>query len=124
MNAYETVIVIDPSVDEAGVEKELEKLSELVKRNSGRIANVERWGRRKMTYPIKNRHEGTYVCIQFFADAGAPRDLTRMIHLDESILRHLIVKGHIQTAIPLPAAAVPAAPKDKEAPAEPAPQAA
>ncbi len=109
MNAYETVIIVDPSLDDSGVEKKLEKLAEVVKRNNGRMATVERWGRRKMTYPIKNRHEGTYVCLQFFADAGAPKDLTRTIQLDEHILRHLIVKGHIQTVTPEPAAAEPAA---------------
>lgn len=114
MNAYETVIVVDPSLDDSGVEKKLEKLAEVVKRNNGRMAMVERWGRRKMSYPIKNRHEGTYVCLQFFADAGAPRELTRAIQLDEHILRHLIIKGHIQTAAePAPAeAAAPAAAGD------------
>jgi small subunit ribosomal protein S6 len=97
LNAYETVIVVDPSLDDSGVEKKLEKLAEVVKRNNGQMAAVERWGRRKMSYPIKNRHEGTYVCLQFFADSSAPQELTRTIQLDEHILRHLIVKGHIQT---------------------------
>ncbi|HBE72578.1 MAG TPA: 30S ribosomal protein S6 [candidate division Zixibacteria bacterium] len=109
MNAYETVIVVDPSLDESGVEKKLEKLAEVVKRNNGRMAAIDRWGRRKMSYPINNRHEGTYVCLQFFAEAGAPKDLTRVIQLDEHILRHLIVRGHIQTISAEPAAAEPAA---------------
>ena len=119
MNAYEAVIVIDPSLDDAGLERKLEKFTEVVKRGNGSIAAVDRWGRRKMSYPINNRHEGTYLCVQFFSDAAAPKELTRMIQLDEHILRHLIVKGHIQTIVP-PEAAAPAAP----APAEGAPQAA
>ncbi len=103
MNAYETVIVVDPSLDDAGVDKKLEKLAEVVKRNNGRMSAVERWGRRKMSYPIKNRHEATYICFQFFADSGAPRELTRAIQLDEHILRHLIVRGHIQIVSSEPA---------------------
>lgn len=122
MNAYETVIVVDPSLDDSGVDKKLEKLSEVVKRNNGRISAVERWGRRKMSYPIKNRHEGTYVCLQFFADSAAPRELTRAIQLDEHILRHLIVRGHIQTISAEPAIqATPEKAPDQPsaAPAEP-----
>lgn len=121
MNAYETVIVVDPSLDDAGVDKKLEKLAEVVKRNNGRMSAVERWGRRKMSYPIKNRHEGTYVCLQFFADSGAPRELTRTIQLDEHILRHLIVRGHIQTVADGPAAeSTPdKAPEQPAAPVEP-----
>lgn len=115
MNAYETVIVVDPSLDDSGVDKKLEKLTEVVKRNNGRMSAVERWGRRKMSYPIKNRHEGTYVCLQFFADSGAPRELTRAIQLDEHILRHLIVKGHIQSISAEPASA-PAPEKASEQP--------
>jgi small subunit ribosomal protein S6 len=119
LNAYETVIVVDPSLDESGVEKKLEKLAEVVKRNNGRMAAIDRWGRRKMSYPINNRHEGTYVCLQFFAEAGAPKDLTRVIQLDEHILRHLIVRGHIQTISAEPAAAEPAA-RPEPGPAGPA----
>lgn len=114
MNAYETVIVVDPSLDDSSIDKKLEKLAEVVKRNNGSMAAVERWGRRKMSYPIKNRHEGTYVCLQFFADPAAPRELTRIIQLDEHILRHLIVKGHIQTISSEPAAE--AAPEEKPEP--------
>ncbi len=115
MNAYEIVIVVDPSLDDSGIEKKVEKLAEVIKRHHGQLASVARWGRRKMCYPIRNRHEGSYVCLQFFADAAAPKELTRIIQLDEHILRHLILRGHIQKSEP---EAVPAEAAGEPAPAE------
>lgn len=109
MNAYETVLIIDPAVDEAGVDKQVEKYSELIKKHQGEIAMVEKWGRRKMSYPINSRREGFYVCLQYTSPAALPAELNRNIRLDESILRHLTIKGHMPSVIAAAAAALAAA---------------
>lgn len=102
MKAYETVVVIDPSLDDSGVEKKLEKLTDIIKKHDGQIASIDRWGRRKLAYPINHRHEGTYICLQYFAQPQAPSELNKAILLDDNILRHLTIRGHIQTASPSP----------------------
>ncbi|MBI4726856.1 30S ribosomal protein S6 [candidate division TA06 bacterium] len=99
MNAYETVLIIDPAVDEAGVDKQVEKYSALIKSHQGEIALVEKWGRRKMTYPINSRREGFYVCLQFTSPATLPAEINRNIRLDESIIRHLTIKGHASSVM-------------------------
>lgn len=108
MNAYETVIIIDPATDDAGIEREIAKVSGLVAIHAGEMVNVARWGKRKMTYRINNRNEGYYVCLQFNSPSAAPKELDRMLRLDESVLRHLIIRGHIQENVPVPAAEAPA----------------
>jgi len=117
VNAYETVIIIDPSADDAGIERQIEKITGLIAGHGGQMVNVARWGKRKMTYRINNRQEGQYVCLQFNAPAAAPRELDRQLRLDESIIRHLIIRGHIQENAPLAPAEAPAvaAPEAKEA---------
>jgi small subunit ribosomal protein S6 len=103
VNAYETVIIIDPATDDAGIEREIVKISGIITAHAGQIVNATRWGKRKMTYRINNRQEGYYVCIQFNAPPAAPKELDRMLRLDESVIRHLIICGHIQDATPVPA---------------------
>lgn len=119
MNAYETVLIIDPAVDEAGVDKQVEKYSALIKSHQGEIALVEKWGRRKMTYPINSRREGFYVCLQFNSPASLPAELNRNIRLDESIIRHMTIKGHAPSVL-----AVPLSAASDAAPAVTAPEAA
>jgi len=119
LNAYETVIIIDPATDDAGIEREIVKVSNTIKSHSGEIVNVSRWGKRKMSYAINNRNEGYYVCLQFNSPSAAPKELDRQLRLDESVIRHLIIRGHIQENVPVAApAAAPAAaeaPEKKEA---------
>lgn len=97
MNAYETVLILDPATDDAGLETEIQKISALIKEQGGHTVNVERWGRRKLAYALNKRHDGSYICIQFNAPAAAPKALDRICRLDESIIRHLIIKGHFST---------------------------
>ncbi|MDI6739304.1 MAG: 30S ribosomal protein S6 [Candidatus Edwardsbacteria bacterium] len=117
MNAYETVIIIDPATDDAGIERAIEKVSGTIASHSGEIVNVARWGKRKMSYRINNRQEGYYVCLQFNSPSAAPKELDRMLRLDESVIRHLIIRGHIQENAPAPAveALAPDAAVKKEA---------
>jgi small subunit ribosomal protein S6 len=120
LNAYETVLIIDPAVDEAGVDKQVEKYSALIKSHQGEVALVEKWGRRKMTYPINSRREGFYVCLQFNSPASLPAELNRNIRLDESIIRHMTIKGHLPSVV----VAAPLSAASDAAPVVPAPDAA
>lgn len=97
MNAYETVIILDPATDDAGLETEIQKISDFIKEQGGQTVNVERWGRRKLAYPLNKRHDGSYICVQFNAPSAAPKALDRICRLDESIIRHLIIKGHFSS---------------------------
>jgi len=119
LNAYETVMIIDPAVDEAGVDKQVEKYSELIKNQQGEMVLVEKWGRRKMSYPINSRREGFYVCLQYNSPAALPAELNRNIRLDESVIRHLTTKGHqpsvMNVAVPAAPAAAEAAPEAPKA---------
>jgi len=108
LNAYETVIILDPATDDAGLETEIQKVSDLIKEQGGQTVNVERWGRRKLAYALNKRHDGNYFCIQFNAPAAAPKALDRICRLNENVIRHLIIKGHIATTTPAPAETAPA----------------
>ena len=108
MNAYEAVIILDPTTDDAGIEREIEKVTGFIKGQGGEIVNIARWGRRKMTYVINNRQEGIYVCLQFNSQSATPKELDRLIRLDEKIVRHLVIKGHIPEVIPANVAALAA----------------
>ncbi len=102
MNAYETVIILDPATDDAGLETEIQKVSDLIKEHGGQTVNVERWGRRKLAYPLNKRHDGNYLCVQFNAPSAAPKAMDRIFRLNEKVMRHLIIKGHIATTTPPP----------------------
>ena len=47
MRLYETVFVLDPSLDEHTVEKERAKVEELITSRKGTVKRIDRWGMRK-----------------------------------------------------------------------------
>jgi len=92
MRQYELALIIRPEVDEEGQQAILERLSQLVTEHGGQVENVETWGRRRLAYPIRKVEEGFYHFVQGQFPAAVLDELDRVITLDESILRHMIVR--------------------------------
>jgi len=93
MREYELTVVFSPEIAEEDVASEIEKVSQFVTDKGGTItAEANRWGRRKLAYPIRRYREGNYVLAQFKLDPGQTAELERNLHGSEGILRHLLVR--------------------------------
>ena len=64
MNRYETVFIINPNVEEAGVKELTKKFSDLIN-NDGKVESVEELGKRKLAYEIKKNKEAFYMQLDF-----------------------------------------------------------
>jgi small subunit ribosomal protein S6 len=92
LNDYEVALIIRPEVEEEAQEALIERLSEILTSEGGQVANVEKWGQRRLAYPINKVNEGHYYFIQGkFAPSVLP-ELERNIRLSESILRHMVLR--------------------------------
>lgn len=91
MTVYETTFVLDPTLDEHGIRKEIEKIEELINSRQGKIIKTEKWGLKKFAYPIKKKLQGFYTLIYFEGDGNIPSELERSYKLNESCLRYLTV---------------------------------
>ena len=72
MNKYESVIIINPNVDEAGLKALQDKFTGLINEN-GKVEEVVEMGKRKLAYEInknsykrKQRRFGKYVSENVF----------------------------------------------------------
>lgn len=93
MREYEACFVIHPKVDEAGIEREIEAFSETVTSNKGEIVGVHKWGRRKLAYPVRKVRDGFYVLARFNGEGDVLKEVDRRFKMNESILRHLVVRS-------------------------------
>lgn len=91
MSTYETIFVLDPTLDDHGVQKEIEKVEELITSRKGRVAKTEKWGLKKFAYPIRKKVQGFYTLIYFEGEGDIPSELERSYKLNESCLRYLTV---------------------------------
>lgn len=97
MRVYETIFVLDPALEDHVIQKEVEKVEQLITNQKGRIIKSEKWGKRQFCYPIKKRMQGYYTLIYFEGEENIPGELERSYKLNESCLRYLTVLSEEKT---------------------------
>ena len=91
LNSYETIFIIDASLDEESVKGLQEKFTSLIEKN-GEIESVDEWGKRRLAYEIDDKTEGFYVLVNFKADPEFPKELERQYKITEGILRTIVIR--------------------------------
>ena len=114
MRYYETTIVLSPLSDEASVEREIEKVTQSVARASGKMVATQKWGTKRMAYPIQKHAQGMYVHFVYQAPPAVPNELDAGFRINESVLRHLTVL--VEGPLPLPGSTTPGSTESTAAP--------
>ena len=92
MRDYELVAIISPEVDEEGVSKLVDKVTQSIDSRGGVVEEVKKWGRRKLAYPIRKFMEADYVLARFKLTPKSVKELEGEISASADILRYLVVK--------------------------------
>lgn len=87
---YEFVLVVSVKVGEKS-EELIEKFKALIESNAV-LTNMNKWGKKKLAYPIRKEPEGEYVVFEFESDAQFPKELDRISQITDGVLRSMIVK--------------------------------
>lgn len=91
MSLYETGLIFDPQLDEAGFDEELKKVTDLIEGNSGKIEKVDRWGIRKLAYQIKKKSQGFYAFVYHTSPNQVPKLLENVLRINEHCLRFMTI---------------------------------
>ena len=91
MNRYETVFIINPYVEEAGIKELIQKFSDLIN-NAGKVEEVQEMGKRKLAYEIKKNSEGYYVVINFEAQPELIKELERIYRITDEVIKFIVVR--------------------------------
>ena len=91
MNKYESVIIINPSVDEEGI-KALEKKYTDIINNDGKVESVDEIGKKRLAYEIMKNKEGFYTVFNFEAKPELIAELERNYRIDDSIMKFITIK--------------------------------
>ncbi|NLL55666.1 MAG: 30S ribosomal protein S6 [Clostridiales bacterium] len=92
MNDYQLLYIIDNDIGEEEKAALVDRFSDLIVSLGGSVSSVDKWGARKLAYPIQNKTDGYYVLVKFTADANAPAEINRQMKISDSILRQLITR--------------------------------
>jgi small subunit ribosomal protein S6 len=125
VTTYEILLMLDPEQAEARQDDIVARARDLVEQNGGAWHSHDAWGRRRLAYPIAHKEEGVYHLVVFDAEAATLDEMSRVLKIDDAVLRHLATR-HIagsRTTAPRDEAAAPvAAPAETPAPEAAAPE--
>ncbi len=92
MRQYESMVVVNPEMEEEQTAELVAKYTTLITEHGGQVVQVQEMGKRRLAYDIKKHREGYYVLWQYAAEADFTRELERTLRLEENVLRYLTVR--------------------------------
>lgn len=92
MRGYEVLYIIRPDLEEEKVQEVVDKFKNLLETQGATVSNVDKWGKRRLAYEVKDRREGIYVQMNFKAESGVSAELERVLRITDDVIRYLIVK--------------------------------
>lgn len=90
-NKYETIMIINPTLDESATKATIEKITSLISTH-GEVESTEEWGKKKLAYPIKKQSEGYYVLVNFSSNPEFIDELDRIYNITDEVIKHIVVK--------------------------------
>ena len=91
MNKYESVIIVNPNVDEEGI-KALEKKFTDIINNDGKLEKIDNLGKRKLAYEVKKNNEGIYLVLTFEAKANLIEELQRNYRITDEVIKFIVIR--------------------------------
>ena len=91
MNKYESVIIVNPNVDEEGV-KALEKKFTNIINSDGKLEKIDNLGKRKLAQEVKKNTEGIYLVFTFEANAELIEELHRNYRITDEVIKFIVIR--------------------------------
>ncbi len=91
MNKYESVVIINPNVEENKLKELIEKFQTLIN-TDGKVEQVNELGKKKLAYEVKKNKEGIYVVYDFEANPSLIAELERNYRITDEVIKFIVVK--------------------------------
>jgi small subunit ribosomal protein S6 len=94
MVRYEALMLTVPEITADEVKTIESQLDRVVKESKGTVVSFERWGKFRLSYPVKKNEYGVYFLVRFEAEASHPLveniEALLSVKLHELIMRNMV----------------------------------
>lgn len=91
MNKYESVIIINPSLEQEATKALIKKFEDLIN-TDGKVEKIDELGKRRLAYEIKKSKEGYYVVYTFEAKPELIAELERNYRITDDVMKFIVVR--------------------------------
>lgn len=92
MRTYELLSIIKPNIDSEEYDKLVSKIEETITTLNGKVLSVDKMGRKKLSYNIKDFRDGYFTVHNFEMEPEQVAKFNRQLRLNENILRILMIE--------------------------------
>lgn len=89
---YELILILNPNMEEDALESKVNSVSQFITTREGVISDLQKWGKKKLAYPVKHFMEGNYVLAKFQIKPAKAKELEANLRISEEVIRHLLIK--------------------------------
>ena len=98
MKIYETGFLLAPNLSEEDTETLIGQMAEVISQREGKLIKQDRWGKRRIAYPIKKFTEAFYVFFHYEGRPDIPLELERRFKQTDAVLRYLTLQKEAREA--------------------------
>ena len=91
MRHYEIVFMVHPDQSEQ-VPGMIERYTNTIQKDGGKVHRLEDWGRRQLAYPIHKIHKAHYILMNVEASNDAMEELTTTFRYNDAVIRNLVIR--------------------------------
>jgi small subunit ribosomal protein S6 len=91
MRKYETVFISDPDLQDQKRMDLFEKVRNIITKEGGILINFDEWGNKKLSYEIKKKLRGQYVCVTYGGTGDLIKELERNFRLSDDVLKFMTI---------------------------------
>ena len=89
---YEHIFISPPNLSEEAVDKVIGEVQETLSSRGAEVIRIERWGRKRLAYPIRKHDEGWYVLMHVKGPGDALQEVERKMRISENFIKYLTVR--------------------------------
>jgi small subunit ribosomal protein S6 len=86
--------MLDPELPDERQEEIVKRTRDLVEKGGGTWDGQDAWGRRKLAYEIDKKTDGIYHLLSFSADGETLDEISRVLKIDDAVMRHLATRRY------------------------------
>jgi small subunit ribosomal protein S6 len=90
MKTYEMLYILESGLADDAKEAFVAKFEGIVANMGGKVVSTDKWGVKKLAYPISYKNDGWYALMTFEAEGPVVKELDRVAGLSSEVLRRVI----------------------------------
>ena len=85
------MFILKPDMEEEVIQQAIDKYAAIITDGQGEVVSIDKWGKRRLAYEIKDLHDGYYVLVTFKSEPAVVVELDRVMKISDDMLRFMII---------------------------------